>query len=408
MQTVYLDNNATTAVAPEVVEAMRPYLTSEYFNPSSAYERARPAAEAIQRARETVARFLGGVPSREVVFTSCATESANAAIVGAVRARPERRHLITTAVEHPAVLETCREMERSGCELTVLKVDRSGRLDPQELIRALRPDTVLAAIMHANNETGVILPVEDCARAVKEADPSVLFFTDATQSAGKMPLDLPKKMSAVDLLAFSGHKLHAPKGVGVLYLRRGTAVRPFLLGGHQEGGRRAGTENVPYIAGLARACELAAEDHDAVEARQRALRDRLESGLLERVSCLEVNGQGAPRLANTLDVSVHFIEGEGMLFELNSLGICASSGSACTSGSLEPSHVLRAMGVPFTALHGSVRFSLSRYTTAAEVDLVLEAFPEIIRNLRRLSPYWDPARNRPRPEAEDMMRRSGA
>jgi cysteine desulfurase len=404
MRTVYLDNNATTAIAPEVREAMEAYFTAEYFNPSSAYDRASPAAQAVKRAREVVARFLGGVEPSEVLFTSCATESLNTALYGAVRANPARRHVVTTTVEHPAVDGVCKDLARSGLDVTFLPVDRAGNLELRTFIQALRPDTLIVAVMHANNETGVIFPIEQLARIAKETDPAILFLTDATQTAGKLPLDLGGVLRHVDLLAFSGHKLHAPKGVGALFIRRGTPIRPFLIGGHQEGGRRAGTENVPYIAGLARAVELAQADHDVVEARIRRLRDRLERGLLERIPCLEVNGQGAPRLPNTLNLSVHFIEGEGMLYQLNAHGICASSGSACTSGSLEPSHVLRAMQVPFTAVHGSVRLSLGRYNTDEDVDHALEVFPRVVANLRRLSPYWDPAHERPRPEAEAMMR----
>jgi cysteine desulfurase len=403
MGTVYLDNNATTAVAPEVVEAMQPYFTGEYFNPSSAYDRASPAAQAIKRGREVVARFLGDVDPSEILFTSCATESLNTALYGAVRANPARRHVVTTAVEHPAVYEVCKDLARSGLEVTFLPVDRAGNLELRAFIQALRPDTLIVAIMHANNETGVIFPVEQLARIAKETDPAILFLTDATQTAGKLPLDLRGTLRHVDLLAFSGHKLHAPKGVGALYVRRGTPIRPFMIGGHQEGGRRAGTENVPYIAGLTRAVELAQDDHDAVEDRIRRLRDRLEAGLLARIPCVEVNGNEAPRLPNTCNISVHFIEGEGMLYQLNAHGICASSGSACTSGSLEPSHVLRAMGVPFTAVHGSVRLSLGRYNTDEDVDRALEVFPQVAANLRRLSPYWDVAHNCPRPEAEAMM-----
>jgi len=403
MRTVYLDNNATTAVAPEVVKAMEEYFTAEYFNPSSAYDRASPAAQAIKRAREIVARFLGGVDSSEILFTSCATESLNAALFGAVRANPARRHVVTTAVEHPAVYEVCKDLARSGLDVTFLPVDRAGSLDVRAFIQALRPDTLIVAVMHANNETGVIFPVEQLARITKETDPAILFLTDATQTAGKLPLDLCGALRHVDLLAFSGHKLHAPKGVGALFVRRGTPIRPFMIGGHQEGGRRAGTENVPYIAGLARAVELAQRDHDTVETRIRRLRDRLENGLLARLPCVEINGQGAPRIPNTCNISVHFIEGEGMLYQLNEHGICASSGSACTSGSLEPSHVLRAMRVPFTAVHGSVRLSLGRYNTDEDVNHALDVFPGIVANLRRLSPYWDAAHDRPRPEAEAMM-----
>lgn len=403
MRTVYLDNNATTAVAPEVRAAMEPYFTAEYFNPSSAYDRASPAAQAIKRGRDVLARFLGGVDPLEILFTSCATESLNTALYGAVRANPARRHVVTTAVEHPAVYEVCKDLARSGLDVTFLPVDRAGNLDLRTFIQALRPDTLIAAIMHANNETGVIFPVEQLARVAKETDPAILFLTDATQTVGKLALDLHGALRHVDLLAFSGHKLHAPKGVGALYVRRGTPIRPFMIGGHQEAGRRAGTENVPYIAGLTRAVELAQEDHDAVESRIRRLRDRLEAGLLARIPCVEVNGQGAPRLPNTCNISAHFIEGEGMLYQLNAHGICASSGSACTSGSLEPSHVLRAMGVPFTAVHGSVRLSLGRYTTDEDVDRALDVFPQVVANLRRLSPYWDVAHDRPRPEAEAMM-----
>jgi cysteine desulfurase len=257
--------------------------------------------------------------------------------------------------------------------------------------------------MHANNETGVIFPIEQLARITKESDPAVVFHTDATQSVGKLPIDLAGEFRHVDLLSFSGHKLHAPKGIGVLFLRRGTPCRPFMIGGHQEEGRRAGTENVPYIVGLARAMELAAANRAADEARVRRMRDRLEKGLLAEIPYVQVNGQGAPRLANTLNISCHFIEGESILYQLSSQGICASSGSACTSGSLEPSHVLKALGVPFTAIHGSVRFSLSRYNTDDEIGRILEVFPQVVANLRRMSPYWDNEHNAPRPEAHQLL-----
>ncbi len=403
MTITYLDNNATTAVAPEVLEAILPFLTGQYFNPSSMYEAARGPADAVTGARRAVARALGGVRPDEVLFTSCATESNNAAIFGVVAAARDRRHVITTSVEHPAVLNVCQELARRGLEVSFLPVDSSGRLDPADLVRALRPDTLLVSVMHANNETGVLFPVESLARLTKETDPAVVFHTDATQTAGKLPLDLTGDLRHVDLLSLSGHKLHAPKGVGALFVRRGTPCRPFLLGGHQEGNRRAGTENVAYVVGLARALELATERLADDEARVRRLRDRLERELLARIPFVEVNGGGAPRLDNTLNLSCHFIEGEGILYQLSSHGVCASSGSACTSGSLEPSHVLRAMRVPFTAIHGSVRFSLSRYTTDADVDRVLEVFPEVVANLRRLSPYWDVAANRPRPDAEHLL-----
>lgn len=402
MPVIYLDNNATTRVAPEVVEAMMPYLTEQYFNPSSMYEPAEGPAAAVRSARATIARHLGARPN-EILFTSCATESNNTAILGTIAANPRRRHILTTAVEHPAVYEVVKDLGRRGLDVELLPVDRSGRLDMTELVRRLRPDTLLVSVMHANNETGVVFPVAEVARIAKETDRGIVVHTDATQTAGKLRLDLSGDFRNVDLLSFSGHKLHAPKGIGALFVRRGTPCRPFMLGGHQEDGRRAGTENVPYVVGLATALDLTMATLEEDEPRIRGLRDRLENDLLERIPYLEVNGADAERLDNTLNASCHFVEGEGILYQLSSHGICASSGSACTSGSLEPSHVLRAMQVPFTAVHGSTRFSLSRYTTDDEVDRVVEVFPEIVANLRRLSPYWDPAAGRPRPEALAML-----
>ncbi len=398
-----MDNNATTRVAPEVNEAMTPYLTTEYFNPSSMYAPASGPADAITAARKTIAGLLGNARAQEILFTSCATESNNTAIFGTIAANPERRHVITTAVEHPAIYGVAKDLERRGFDVDFLSVDPSGRLDITEFVRVLRPDTLLVSVMHANNETGVIFPVEELSRITKETDPSIVFHTDATQTVGKLPVDLRGAFQHVDLLSFSGHKLHAPKGIGALFMRRGTPCRPYLVGGHQEDGRRAGTENVAFIVGLARALELMIEHHDEDEARIEAMRDRLERDLTSRIPYLQVNGHGAPRLSNTLNVACHFIEGEGILYQLSNYGICASSGSACTSGSLEPSHVLRAMHVPFTAIHGSVRFSLSRYNTDEDVDRVVEIFPSIVENLRRLSPYWNVEAAAPRPEAVKMM-----
>jgi len=406
MKIVYADNNATTRVAPEVYEAMVPFFTEDYFNPSSMYEPAQRIAEAITRARKTIARHLGRIDAGQIVFTSCATESNNMAIQGTAKANPGRRHVITTNVEHPAVLEVCKDLQRNGYEVTFLEVDQDGNLDLGEFIRALGPETLMVSIMHANNETGVIFPIEQLSRLTKETDPSIVFHTDATQSVGKMPIDLKEEYRHVDLLSFSGHKLHAPKGVGALYVRRGTPCRPFMIGGHQEEGRRAGTENVPYIVGLARAMDLAAEDHDHVEARVRKLRDRLERAIEETIPDVQINGKAAPRLANTLNASCHYVEGEGMLYQLSAHGICASSGSACTSGSLEPSHVLRALKVPFTAVHGSIRFSFSRYNTEEDVDRIIDVFPQVVANLRKLSPYWDNDKNMPRPDAADLIGRS--
>ena len=403
MTVIYLDNNATTRVAPEVVEAMMPYLTAEYFNPSSMYEAARGPADAVTAARKTIARCLGKVRPSEILFTSCASESNNHAVFGTIAANPERRHVITTGVEHPAIYEVGKDLERRSLEVDFIPVDTQGRIDTREFVRALRPDTLLVSVMHANNETGVIFPVEELSRITKETDSSIVFHTDVTQTTGKLPIDLRGAFQHVDLLSFSGHKLHTPKGIGALYIRRGTPCRPFLLGGHQEDGRRAGTENVAFIVGLARALELAMDRHADDEERITAMRDRLQTELVDRIPYLEVNGGEAPRLDNTLNVACHFVEGEGILYQLSEHDICASSGSACTSGSLEPSHVLRGMNVPFTAVHGSVRFSLSHYTTDQEIDTVIEVFPGIIASLRRLSPYWDSEKNAPRPEALEML-----
>lgn len=396
MRTVYVDNNATTAVAPEVFEAIVPYIKDIYFNPSSMYEQTRPASRAIANARQTIASVFGDIQPDEIVFTSCATESNNAAILGVTNANPQRKHIITSAVEHPAVLEVCKDLQRNGYEVTFLPVDSSGQIDIKDFIAALRDDTLLVTIMHANNETGVIFPVEEYARIAKETDPQIIFHTDATQTIGKMPVNLQKEFQHVDLLSFSGHKLHAPKGVGALFVRRGTRIRPFIIGGHQERGRRAGTENVAYIVGLAKAVQLAQQNMHVEETQIRQMRDSLENAIREQVSYIEINGRGAPRLPNTLNVAVHYVEGEGILFQLNRYGICASSGSACTSGSLDPSHVLKAMHINFTAAHGSIRFSLSRYNTEQDVDRIIEVFPKVIASLRKISPYWDQENNKPR------------
>jgi cysteine desulfurase len=397
---IYADNNATTAVAPEVLEAMLPYLRDRYHNPSSLYDPAAAAARDLQAARAAVAAFLRADPA-EVLFTSCATESNNTALFGTAAANPARRHIVVSAVEHPAILQPARELQRRGYDLTVLPVDRDGLLNPRDLVRAVRPgETLLVSLMHANNETGVLFPIADLSRLVKAADPDILFHTDATQTASKLPLDLSSDLPHVDLLSFSGHKMHAPKGIGVLYIRRGTPVRPLLFGGHQESSRRGGTENLPYIVGLAKACDLATAAFAAGEpARIAALRDALQARLVAAIPYLEVNGARAPRTPNTLNLACHYIEGESILAELNRLGICASTGSACSSGSLEPSHVLRAMDVPFTAMHGSVRFSLSGSNTQADIDAIADAFPTVVANLRRLSPYWNTTANAPRPGA---------
>ncbi len=407
MKIIYADNNATTRIAPEVYEAMIPYLTEDYYNPSSMYDPAQKTSKVVADARKEIAQHFGIANARQIIFTSCATESNNTAIQGTAKANPSRRHIITTTVEHPAVLEVCKDMERTGYRVTYLPVDGDGNLDMSDFIRALGPDTLLVTIMHANNETGVIFPIEKLSRITKETDPSIVFHTDATQSVSKLPINLKREFQYVDLLSFSGHKIHAPKGVGALFVRRGTPCRAFMIGGHQEEGRRAGTENVPYIVGLAKALSIALENLEEEEARIQKLRDRLQKALEEKIPYVQVNGKHAPRLPNTLNISCHYVEGEGMLYQLSALGICASSGSACTSGSLEPSHVLKALKVPFTAVHGSIRFSLSRYNTEEDIDRIIEVFPEIVAKLRKLSPYWDDKKNAPRPDAEGMAGGAG-
>ncbi|MEM9540528.1 MAG: cysteine desulfurase NifS [Cyanobacteria bacterium P01_E01_bin.42] len=378
---IYLDNNATTRIDEEVLSTMLPYLTMYYGNPSSMHTFGGQVGKATRTARKQVASLLGAEDS-EIIFTSCGTEGDNAAIRAALLARPDRRHIITTQVEHPAVLNLCRRLEKEGYTVTYLSVDERGQLDLYEVEAALTGNTALVSIMYANNETGTIFPVEDIAQMAKEYD--TLVHVDAVQVAGKIPLNM--KNSAIDFLVISGHKLHAPKGVGALYVRRGTRFRPLLVGGHQERGRRGGTENVPGIVALGKAAELA-EAHLANVDRESHLRDRLEKGILKAIPNTVVNGDPKKRLPNTTNIGFKYIEGEAILLHLDRHGICASSGSACTSGSLEPSHVLRAMGLPYSVLHGSIRFSLSRYTTEEEVDRVLEVMPEVVERLRAISPF---------------------
>ena len=383
MKTVYVDNNATTKVAPEVLEEMMPYFSEFYGNPSSMHFFGGQVQKKVNEAREKVADFLGAEPS-EIVFTSCGTESDNAAILGTLDSYPEKRHLITTRVEHPAVGNVCTYLGRKGYRVTELAVDREGRLDLDELRESITDQTAVVTVMYANNETGVIFPVEEIGEIVKAK--GIPFHSDAVQAVGKIPLYMKK--STIDMLSSSGHKLHAPKGIGVLYIRKGTKFSPFLIGGHQEKGRRGGTENVPYIIGVGKACELAKKHLDDENTRVKALRDYLEQKLLEKIPNTLVNGDRQNKLPNTVSVSFEYVEGESILLLLSDLGICASSGSACTSGSLEPSHVLRAMGVPFTAAHGSIRFSLSIYNTKEEMDYIIENIPPIIQRLRNISPFW--------------------
>ncbi len=383
-QGIYLDNNATTMVAPEVVEAMLPFFTEQFGNASSIHAYGNRVGHAIKQARQQVQTLLGAAQDSEIVFTSCGTESDSTAILSAIKAQPERREIITTVVEHPAILALCQHLETEGYKVHYLTVDGKGRLDIQQYMDLLSDRVAIVSVMWANNESGTLFPVQEMAELAKSA--GVLFHTDAVQAVGKLPIDL--KDTAIDMLSVSGHKLHAPKGIGVLYLRRNTRFRPLLRGGHQERGRRAGTENSASIVGLGKACEMALEHMDEEKTAVRAMRDRLEQGILAAVPNCFVTGDPTNRLPNTSNIAFEYIEGEAILLLLNKLGIAASSGSACTSGSLEPSHVMRAMGIPFTAAHGTTRFSLSRYNRMDEIDRVIEAVPPIVAKLRKLSPYW--------------------
>jgi len=378
---IYVDNNATTAIAPEVRDAMMPYFSEKYANPSSMHTFGGRLARDIDAAREKVAILLGA-NSSEIVFTSCGTESDNAAIFGTLPSYPEKKHLITTRIEHPAVLTVGEYLQRRGYEVTFLGVDSKGRLDPDELRRSIRKDTAIVSIMWANNEIGNIYPIEELGQIVKDGDS--VFHVDAVQAVGKIPINLHK--SSIDLLSLSGHKIHTPKGIGVLYIKRGTRFRPYIMGGHQERGRRAGTENIPYIAGLGVACELAMKYMDEENTRVKSMRDHLEKRILSEIPSASLNGDPEHRLPNTSNISFEFIEGEAILLMLDRAGICASSGSACTSGSLEPSHVLRAMGVQFTKAHGSIRFSMSRYNQMDEMDYIVEHLKPIVARLREMSP----------------------
>lgn len=394
MQPIYLDNNATTRVDDEVVQAMLPFFTEQYGNASSLHAFGNQVARSIKAARTQVQHLLGAEQESEIIFTSCGTESDSTAILSALRAMPERREIITTVVEHPAILNLCDHLEKSeGYTVHRLTVDSRGRLDLDEYRSKLSERTAIVSVMWANNETGTLFPVEAMAELADAA--GAQFHTDAVQAVGKVPIDLKK--TKIHMLSLSGHKLHAPKGIGVLYLRRGTRYRPLLRGGHQERGRRAGTENTASIVGLGKAAEQAMKYMAHENSVVRQLRDRLEQGILAQVPNAFVTGDPDNRLPNTCNIAFEFIEGEGILLLLNKMGIAASSGSACTSGSLEPSHVMRAMGIPYTAAHGTVRFSLSRYTTEDEIDRVIAAVPPIVAQLRRLSPYW--GANGPKAEA---------
>lgn len=383
---IYLDNNATTRVAPEVMEEMLPYFSEYYGNPSSMHAFGGMLGKKVVDAREKLADLINADPD-EIIFTSCGTESDNTAIYAALRSNTQKRHIITTRVEHPAVKNLYEHLAKNGYRVTWVPVDRKGNLDAAYLYDHISDDTAIVSIMWANNETGVIFPVEKIARALKGKD--ILLHTDAVQAVGKIPVDVKK--TGVNMLSLSGHKFHAPKGVGALYVKKGTKFAPFMIGGHQEKGRRGGTENVAAIIGLGKAAEMAKKDMADEMQRVRMLRDRLENHILDMVPNTLLNGARENRLPNTLSVSFEYVEGESILLMLDQLGICASSGSACTSGTLEPSHVLRALGVPFTAAHGSIRFSLSHYNTQEEIDYLCGHIPRLIERLREMSPFWKQA-----------------
>ncbi|MBI4823649.1 MAG: cysteine desulfurase NifS [Nitrospirae bacterium] len=388
-ETIYLDNNATTCISLEVISEMMPYIKTLYGNPSSMHTFGSSIREKIEEARERVAYLIGAEPE-EIVFTSCGTESDNTALMSAVDAYPHKKHIITTSVEHPAVLNFVSHLQKTkGFRVTYLPVDGKGNLDMDEFLNAISEETSIVSVMYANNETGVIFPLKEIAGIIREKSMEygrkILFHTDAVQAVGKIPINV-KELSSLDMLSISGHKLHAPKGIGALYVRKGMRFHPYIIGGHQENGMRAGTENTASIIGLGKACELASErlpDDDSYIGR---LRDKLESSLLERCSPARINGDKERRLANTTNISFDYVSGEAILVKLNEHGICVSTGSACASGSGEPSHVLKAMSVPPEAIHGSIRFSLGRYNKEAEIDKVVKILPAIVNELREISP----------------------
>ena len=385
MKTVYLDNNATTKVDERVVEAMLPYLKENYGNPSSIYEMGGVAQNAVKDAREQIRAFMGAKNTREIIFTASGSEGANLAIKGVLEYMPDKKHIITTSVEHACVLNLYKVLEKAGYETTYIGVDKFGNLDLEELKAAIRPDTALVSVMWANNETGIIFPVKEIAEIVKEINPTTKVFVDAVQAAGKIEMNVGD--SLIDLMIISGHKFHAPKGIGALYVKSGTRIAPLIVGGHQEASKRAGTENVPYIVGIGRAAELVQENFAQNQLKIARLRDKLENGILKNIFNSTLNSNNPNRVSNTTNIGFEYVEGELILLYLNDAGICASSGSACTTGDLEPSHVLKAMGAPFTSLHGSIRFSLSHLTTEEEIDYTLQELPKIIEKISAMSPF---------------------
>lgn len=387
MSLIYLDNNATTKVDPQVLEAMLPYFKEEYANPSSVYEFAKRANHAVREARGVIKDFYNARDEKEIIFTSCGSESANTAIRGVLNMNKNKRHIITTKVEHPCVLNLYRALEKEGYRVDYIGVNSNGELDLEQLKEAIDEDTALVSVMYANNETGVVFPIKKISEIIKSKNPETKFYVDAVQVTGKLAIDVQDL--GVDLMGISGHKFHAPKGIGALYVNSKTLITPLIIGGHQERGKRAGTENVPYIVGMAKAAELAMDSLKYETTEIKRLRDKLEQNIVKNVFNARLNAGIINRVPNTTNIGFEYIEGELILLHLSDLGICASSGSACTSGSLEPSHVLRAMNVPFTAVHGSIRFSLSRFTTEKDIDYVCEKMPEIIEKLVRISPFQD-------------------
>jgi cysteine desulfurase len=393
----YLDYNATTPISPEVFDVMIPYFKEKYANPSSKYQSAMDIMAEVETARKKIAEILGIKYNDEILFTGSATESINHSIRGVLKAFPNKRHIITTAVEHPAVFETCKDLERDGYKVSFLKVNNNGELDIKEFQDSICDETAIISIMHANNETGVVFPIEELSALAKKKNPEVMFHTDATQSIGKIKIDLNSdKYKNIDFLSMSGHKIYAPKGIGILFTRRGVRLRKFITGGHHEFNKRGGTLNVPFIIAMAKAFELLDEELKLKKQDELLiLRNKIETELEKSIPYMRINGKKALRLSNTTNISFDCIEGESILFQLDKMGFCVSSGSACTSGSLEPSHVLRAMHVPISSAHSSIRVSLGRYTSTEDVDAFIAAIPPIVQRLREISPFWDKKNNKP-------------
>jgi len=382
---IYLDNNATTKVDEKVLEKMLPYFCEKYGNPSSMHDFGGNVSRDIATAREQIADFIGAQYPYEITFTGCGTESANIAIKGALEINKNKKHIITTKVEHPCVMNTYKWLEKRGYTVSYLNVNSEGELMIDELKDMVTKDTAIVSIMWANNETGVVFDVEKAGSIIKNKNPQTFFFVDGVQAAGKIPMNVAN--ANIDMLGISGHKFHSPKGVGALYVKKGILLPPLILGGHQENGLRPGTENVAGIIGMGEAAQLAKASLDDENTRVKELRDTLEKSIVKKVYNARINASKAKRVPNTSNISFEYIEGELMLLHFAAAGICASSGSACTSGSLEPSHVLKAMGIPFTCLHGSIRFSLSRFTTKDEIDYAINTIPPIIEKINGYSPY---------------------